>query len=409
MSGAAAGHRRRDLLTDPNFLLVWGSGALSSTARWLELLVIGVFVFDLTDSPSYVALMIILRILPLALFSAFAGAFAERVNRQDIQLVGLVCMFAVSMGLGFLVVHDLIQIWHLGLSCFLSGMLWATDLPMRRTIMAELAGPRRVGPAMSLESVTSAGTRVTGPLLGGLVLQDVGLDGAFFLSALLYSAGFLAIALLVHIERPAPVGAPGILSSIAEGLRHLRHDHTLSGILVVTLIHNLWGWPSIAMIPVIGRDVLGLGPFPVGLLASAEGAGATLGAVLIFAAVPVRQFRRLYSFGTAVFLVMTLAFSVSHSAPLSGALLLVAGLGTAAFSTMQSTLVLLNSPPEVRNRMMGVLSVCIGSGLIGFIHIGLLADWLGGQWAVAIIAGEGLIALLIAMFIFPELRAPQGS
>ena len=85
-------------------------------------------------------------------------------------------------------------------------------------------------------------------------------------------------------------------------------------------------------------------------------------------------------------------------------MLFVTGLGGAAFSSMQSTLVFLTASPEVRSRMMGVLSVCIGTGPIGFAHLGLLADWLGAPTAVTIIALEGLVALVVAGLVWPELR-----
>jgi uncharacterized membrane protein len=80
------------------------------------------------------------------------------------------------------------------------------------------------------------------------------------------------------------------------------------------------------------------------------------------------------------------------------------GLGGAAFSTMQSTLVFISAPAEVRNRIMGVLSVCIGTGPIGFLHLGLMADAFGAPLAMTIMAIEGLVALVIAYCVWPEIR-----
>ena len=53
---------------------------------------------------------------------------------------------------------------------------------------------------------------------------------------------------------------------------------------------------------------------------------------------------------------------------------------------------------------MGVLAVCIGTGPLGFIHLGLLADWVGAQLALAIMAIEGIVALLIVAIIWPEVE-----
>ena len=58
---------------------------------------------------------------------------------------------------------------------------------------------------------------------------------------------------------------------------------------------------------------------------------------------------------------------------------------------------------------MGLLAVCIGTGPIGLLHIGLLAEWLGASAAVTISAFEGLLALGVASWYWPELRRCGGS
>jgi MFS family permease len=78
-------------------------------------------------------------------------------------------------------------------------------------------------------------------------------------------------------------------------------------------------------------------------------------------------------------------------------------LGVAAFAAMQSTLILLKTPEEARSLMMGLLSVCVGMAPIGFLHIGLLADWLGARAAIAILASEGIVALYWVLHKWPSL------
>jgi predicted MFS family arabinose efflux permease len=195
-----------------------------------------------------------------------------------------------------------------------------------------------------------------------------------------------------------------VLASVIEGLRHVRDNRSLVGTLVVTVIFNMFGFPFTSMIPVIGKETLMLSPAEIGLLASAEGAGAVAGALLIAFCSQARFYRKIYLYGTLFYLLMVMIFAQSTLAFVSAALLLSVGLGSAAFSTMQSTLVFISAPPEVRTRIMGVLSVCIGTGPIGFLHLGLLADWFGAPVAITVIAVEGLIALAIAYFVWPEIR-----
>ena len=73
--------------------------------------------------------------------------------------------------------------------------------------------------------------------------------------------------------------------------------------------------------------------------------------------------------------------------------MLVTGLSGAAFSTLQATTVYLAAPVEMRSRIMGVLSVCIGTGPIGFVWLGWLADRIGAPQATALTGAMGLLAL----------------
>jgi MFS family permease len=100
---------------------------------------------------------------------------------------------------------------------------------------------------------------------------------------------------------------------------------------------------------------------------------------------------------------MAIVFSQSSTSVISGASLLVVGLGAAAFAAMQSTLILLTAPEEARGLMMGLLTMCIGMAPIGFLHIGLLADWLGAPTAIAVLAAEGLVALWWVLHRWPSL------
>ena len=115
------------LFRNGEFSRLWGIGAVSSTVRWLELLAIGVVVFDLTGSPFQVALMAILRMLPLALFGALVGALAGRLNHRKMLVTGLLVMIGVSAALAALSKTGHIQLWHIAVGVFVTGMFWVLD------------------------------------------------------------------------------------------------------------------------------------------------------------------------------------------------------------------------------------------------------------------------------------------
>jgi MFS family permease len=168
----------------------------------------------------------------------------------------------------------------------------------------------------------------------------------------------------------------------------------------------VFGWPFTSMIPVIGQDSLQLGAGGIGILVSMDGIGAFCGALLIaFYARPV-HYTRLYIGGVIGYLAMLIVFALSPNVPLAGAVLLLTGLTGSAFSVMQATLIYLAAPAEMRSRLYGVLSVCIGVGPLGFLWLGLLAELIGAPAATAVTGILGLVALVMTRGWWGRLAIP---
>ena len=392
------------LLGNAAFRRVWLSGALSNINRWLEFLAVGVWVFDRTGSALVVTLMVVLRMLPLALFGAFVGSLAERFRRRTLVMSGLVLSVAASALLASAALSGVLAIWQVALGAFINGVVWAGEMPLRRTMLGDIAGDRRVAAAMGFDTATNNATRMVGPLCGGALLEAVGIGGAFLVGAALnlFSLVLLAGARGIEDHRIGPHS--GVFASIRDAFLYIRSNRPLTATLAVTVIYNIWGFPMTSMVPVIGKESLGLSAFPVGVLQSGEGLGALFGALGVAWFARAVWFRRIYVAGVACYMVFGLAFAASPWFLLSGMLLVGAGIGGACFATMQSTLTFLGASPEMRNRAMGALTICIGAGPLGFMHLGLLAEWLGAEAAVATIAVEGLVMLVLALIVWPEAR-----
>ena len=260
---------------------------------------------------------------------------------------------------------------------------------------------------MSIDVGANNASRMLGPTIGGLLLAGIGISGAFTVSVLCYGIALVAAMRLTHRNNIAPAEAAGaVLSRMLEGLALVRRDPRVVGTLVITVIYNVFGWPFTSMIPVIGQDSLELGASGIGILASMDGIGAFCGALLIaFFARPV-HYTRLYIGGVIGYLVMLIVFALAPSVPLAGAALLLTGLTGSAFSVMQATLIYLAAPAEMRSRMYGVLSVCIGVGPLGFLGLGLLAEAIGAPLATALSGVVGLAALVVARRWWGRLALP---
>ena len=386
--------RRMIRASAPDFWRLWLVGLVVFTVRWLETVAVGVVVYQRTGSAFLVAMMTMLRLLPMGLFGAFLGALAERFDRRA-TLIGVVLLMGMtSLVLAALAWTNTLEVWHLAVASFLNGCGWATDNPVRRMMMGEVVGREHMGTAMSLDVGAINASRMVGPTVGGLLLAHIGIEGAFLLSVLMY-AGALAAALTVRGHIPRSAGSGAVLARIAEGLTIVRADKRLIGTLTVTIVYNVFAWPFTSMIPVIGRDQLLLGPEGVGVLASLDGIGAFIGAMVLALFLTPRWYSRAYVGGVILYMIMLIVFAVVPVPSAAGVALLLTGIGGAGFSTMQATIVYLAAPPEMRSRILGVLSVCIGTGPIGFVWLGWLADLIGAPNATAVTGLMGLAALAV--------------
>jgi len=375
-----------------DFWRLWFVGMIASTVRWLETVVVGVVVYQQTGSAFVVAMMTMLRLLPMGLFGAFLGAFVERFDRR-LTLAGVLAVMGMtSATLGIIAWTGSLQVWHLAVGSFVNGFGWTADNPLRRMMMGEAVGRDRMGMAMAFDVGASNAARMVGPTVGGLLLVGIGIEGALLLGAALYAVAIVA-TLAVRSRFAVSPEAGAVLARTWEAVRIVVADKRLAAIMVVTIIYNVFAWPFTSMIPVIGRDRLLLGPEGVGILTSVDGVGAFVGALVLAVWLTPGWHARAYVGGVAIYLLAVIAFALAPTPILAGTAMLATGFSGAAFATLQATIVYLAAPAEMRSRILGVLSVCIGTGPIGFVWLGWLADRIGAPHATAVTGVMGLLAL----------------
>jgi predicted MFS family arabinose efflux permease len=393
--GQREGRRYSRLPRQGDFWRLWLVGLVMSAVRWIEMLVVAIFTYQATGSAFIVTMMTLLRLLPMALFGAFMGAWADRLDRRRALVGILIATLLSSAAIAVLAWSGRVEVWHLAVSCFINGTAWATDNAVRRIMMGEVVGADKMATAMAFDIGANNASRMVGPALGGVLLATAGIESAFTLSVGLYLVGIAAALGLAYRKQVAHASATSMLGSIAEGLREVRHRPHLMGILAVTAIFNIFGWPSHSLVPVIGKDNLALGPEGVGVLSSMEGVGAIIGAAWVIVLANPRHYHTLYVGSVVVVLGMMMSFALMSEPFFAGVFLVATGISGACFAVMQTTLLYRAVAPEMRSRMLGLLSVSIGVGPIGFLQVGLLAEAFGARTAIVIIALEGLVALAL--------------
>jgi MFS family permease len=168
-------------------------------------------------------------------------------------------------------------------------------------------------------------------------------------------------------------------------------------VLGVTVAMNVFGFSYNAILPAFGAIAFQASPIEIGLLAAAEPFGALLAGLGLALRRGTPPGRRTLAIGSAGFLVVLTGAALAPSLPLAALLLMLGGVGTAAFASLQTGLVMMQAPIEARSRILGLTTTCIGMGPIGVLIIGALADGLGPRTAIAMMAMAGLAALALVV------------
>jgi MFS family permease len=367
--------------------MVWYS------ARWMDLFVLQWQVLVMTDSAFQVSLIGFYRMAPMFVFGLLTGLVADRLDRRTVLLAAQLWNAVASAAIGTLILTGHLVLWHLAVLVTALGFSWALDLPSRRSYIYDMVGPRRVVNAMALDHVGMDGAKIVGPILGGLLWPVIGAGGCLLILSGGYLVNFCLYRRLPAAAPARPVGSPRVLRNLIDGLAYVFRAPVILSVLIITAVMNLLGFPYQHMVPVVGRQVLGLGPLLTALLLAADGFGALIGSLIVASLGDVRRKGRLFVVGSILLMSAVLLFSLSQWYLLAFGLLFLAGAGAACFATMQSSLILTSASDAMRGRAMGTLMLAIGFGPLGALQIGALASVWGAPLAVTVSAGSGVLLL----------------
>ncbi|MFO1029160.1 MAG: MFS transporter [Acetobacteraceae bacterium] len=386
----------RALLSSRTFLRLWAIGGCVNTMRWFETLAAALFTLDATGSGFAVAAVSAARTMPMFLLGAFSGVVTEALNRKQVLLIGQIVTCLASASIALLAWFDLARPWHVAVAATVAGVVWSTEMATRRRMVGESVEGPLVSRALALDTMSGSFTRLLGPMFAGAIYQRMGLSGCFIASACFYAMA-AALAVGLHYRQTTRrLVLSNVPRELAEGLRFVRHDVIIGGVLLVTIVMNLLGFPYNALVAPIGRMVFEVSPTLVGVLAASESFGGFLGGALLTSREPRLSGRVLMVGGSLLFLACVIAMPLMPWFWLACALLAAGGFGAAAFANMQTSLIVLHAPSAIRSRLMGLLTVCIGTGPLGILLMGAVAAFAGPMLAITGVASVGFVLVVLS-------------
>ncbi|MCH8800938.1 MAG: MFS transporter [Chloroflexi bacterium] len=397
------------VLQNADFRVIWYVGSLGEVGRRMELLVLSWLVLQLTDSYFQLGLVLAFNNLSRPMVSMFTGYIADRFPRGRILIASQALNVLTTAALLAVIAYDfdLIKPWHVFGAVFVQGLTKAIEDPSRRTAIFDIVGQGRLVNALSLDVISHNIGKMTGPIVGGILLDTAGFTGAYVFLLVVHVSN---LGLMTRLRIPSyqgPAHIEPVLRSLRVAVRYAWGSPVLVGLFYITIVMNALAFPVQQFIPAIGRDHLGVGVILVGLLVAADGFGQLAGAGIMAITRDLRYHGRIFVLGCGGVLLIGVIFVWSPWYALTFGLLTVSGVAQSGFSTMQSAITMLATPHDMRGRMMGLLSVCIGVGTpLGALEIGAVASAVSIQLAISLNAVAGILLLVPAVAFSPLLWKP---
>ena len=376
---------------------------LGGMGAQMETLVMAWFVLTLTDSPFLVGLAGSAR-MAANILALFAGAIADRMPRHLLLSgVGFI-MGSLAIILLALLLTDMLEVWHIFVISFASGLARIFQMPAGQSLAADSVPQDRISTSVALINSGMNLNLIIGPLIGGILFEAFGPEGAYALiSALYISSG--VCALFIRVSRLTEQTRESVWRLVLGGLRYVKVQQALWAGLFVAVIINLTGFPfHTTLMPIFAKDVLGTDARGLGLLISAFGIGALFGSFALASVQNMKHTGRLLIVAVVVWHASMVVFSTSTSFPTSLTVLVVSGMAFSATLVLILTVLLRTALPEYRGRIMGLRVLAIYAHTFGSLSSGGMASLWGASVAANINAVWGVTMLGLLASIAPKLR-----
>jgi len=390
-------------------LFFWGQ-LVSLIGTWMQQTAMSWFVYQITNSKLLLGVVAAMGSAPMMLSSVWGGSLADRYPKRSIlvatQTAQMICAFLLAAGVwaGFATPSFIIVI------AAMNGLAMGFDMPARQAFTVEMTSREDLLNAISLNSSIVNGARIIGPSVAGLLIGAFGVAMCFFLNGVTFIAVIAGLSMmrLPRFERPAHAVSAGehAWNGIVYSIKHQR----VRTILLLFLAVGVFGWSYTVLMPAFARDVLNRGANGYGILMSASGIGAFIGALVVATYGHLFTPRRLALGGVWLFSIALFALSLSRSFYFAMAFLFVAGFGMLLFFSTSNTVLQTIVPDEMRGRVMGVWSLVFGAMIpLGSLEVGAVAHWLGTPFALGFGAIICAVSALVTLSVIRRREARTST
>ena len=370
--------------------------------------VTGWLVFELTDSPFLVGVSSALAMAPFFFLGPVAGAVADRMNRGTLLRAVTMAAAAAAGVMAAVLIADLARLWHILALTAAGGCVSAFVMTTRQSLTYDVVGPKLALNGMSLNSVSMQAGTMLGSLFAGVLISAFGAGGQFLIIGLMYLASGVVLLFIrtssTSRRHTADQSRQSVLRVLVGYLRIVQRNRILVTLMALAGVTELFGFTHMSLLPVIAKDVLGLGAVGLGVLTALRQVGGIAGLIGLSALGDYRHKGRLMFALMMVFGASLMALVLSTSVGYYVAMLTLATACAMCVDTLYMTLMQENVADEERGRAMGAWTVSIGVAPIGHLGLGALAGSIGAPLALLVSGATLVVASLATAIGLPHIR-----
>ena len=378
-----------------DFRLMWMGACTSSIGTWMQIVAQGWLIYELSHSAFLLGLDQFLGSIPIFLFSLVGGVVADRMERRTVLIGSQIVQMTCALVLTILAAFHAIQVWHMLLCSFISGLAQSFGGPAYSALIPTLVKKEDMPNAIALQSMQFNTAVVLGPALAGPVLAKFGYTLCFGLNALSFIAPIISLSMLSVRFAPEKT-TESILDSMKQGFRFIRKQGAMEALMVLAFCMTALAVPMRTLFPVYAKDIFHRGSGTYATFLSISGVGSILGALVVAWLGNVKHKGRI-----ALLMLLTLGatvfgFALSRSLLLTGIMLFISGVAMIVVFSMVSSLVQLIVTNDMRGRVMSAYNFAFRGGMpMG----NLVATRLVSLFtAPAVLAGNGVLLVAVAIY-----------
>lgn len=404
-------------LKQRRYALYWAGLLISNAGSQMQVWAIFWHLRDLSTDPIVVSGIGLAKFIPILVFALLGGLVADTFNRRTIAIVTQVMMTVIAIVLGLLTNTGLISLWQIYLLVGIQSIAISFDSPARQSLIPNLVPRDQLPSAFGLQSIAANVGAVIGPALSGLVIAALGLQWVYWINAVSFAAVILALVLMGPVDqvksldprKNVPTFQRLDFSGIPVGIRFIMGHPIILSSMILDFFATFFSSAN-TLLPFVARDVLHVGAIGYGWLSAAQSIGSVTVAVIMAEASHIHKQGKLLLWGVGVFGAATLFFGISHSFALTMIILIIVGAGDAVSTVLRSTIRQLQTPDELRGRMLSINQIFFAGGpQLGEVEAGAVASAFGTPFAI-ISGGIGcLLAVGIVALKWPALRNYNGD